>query len=301
MPVEFASDGPAEKRRRNYRRVGAQLEKKRAQDREAQRAFRNRTKELVAQQEAEIAHYRNATAHLQSQLQAAQDARRIAQEKADHLNQELERMLNTLRMLTRPYDPRPPLPRTGLELDNNLFSIPSNHLISVGHDGPIDPLANSFRLPPLTPPSISSTDQLDRPLPFPGRTVDSIQTTIESTEGLMTTPIFCESTCALDTILINFLTTQQSMSAMGLQDQAAGPPAPNLSRVLDLTSSWPTHALSRVISDILSRFDVVRELPEKTAVHWTFHNLLRVRRGKSIPPSKITFGSFPGFDRGHAN
>jgi hypothetical protein len=93
---------------------------------------------------------------------------------------------------------------------------------------------------------------------------------------LMPTPIFCEPTCVLDSILINFLASQRQLVAMNLHDQAVGPSAPNLPRALDLTHSWPTHALSRLIDDILARFDEVNQVPEKTAVHWTFHQLLRV-------------------------
>lgn len=85
-----------------------------------------------------------------------------------------------------------------------------------------------------------------------------------------------EPTCPLDSILLDFLRTRQREAAEGASGrQLVGPPYPSVSSLLNPASSAYSHPLSKVFTDILSKFPDISSLPEQVAVLYVMFLVMR--------------------------
>jgi hypothetical protein len=84
------------------------------------------------------------------------------------------------------------------------------------------------------------------------------------------------ATCALDTILLEFLQSRQRDAAQGIPRQKlAGPPYPSVSSLLNPEKSVYSHPVSKVFTDILRTFPDIATLPEQVAMLYTMFLLMR--------------------------
>lgn len=92
-----------------------------------------------------------------------------------------------------------------------------------------------------------------------------------------TPPRNIEPTCPLDTILLDFLHARQREAAEGAPSQSlVGPAYPSVSSLLNPEKSVFSHPLSKVFTDVLSKFPDISELPEKVAVLYIMFLVMRV-------------------------
>ncbi|KAK2873914.1 hypothetical protein FQN49_002005 [Arthroderma sp. PD_2] len=85
-----------------------------------------------------------------------------------------------------------------------------------------------------------------------------------------------EPTCPLDGILLDFLRSRQRESAEGVPNrQLVGPPYPSVSSLLNPAKGIYSHPLSKVFTDILSKFPNISNLPEQVAVLYVMFLLMR--------------------------
>lgn len=81
-------------------------------------------------------------------------------------------------------------------------------------------------------------------------------------------------TCPLDSILLEFLHARQTEAARGVSRQRlVGPEYPSVSSLLN--PDKPSHPLSKVFTDILSKFPDISGLPEQVAVLYVMFLLMR--------------------------
>ncbi|CAI7628766.1 unnamed protein product [Penicillium glandicola] len=84
------------------------------------------------------------------------------------------------------------------------------------------------------------------------------------------------ATCALDSILLEFLHGRQREAAQGIPRQKlAGPPYPSVSSLLNPEKSVYSHPVSKVFTDILRTFPDIASLPEQVGVLYTMFLLMR--------------------------
>ncbi|KMU90746.1 hypothetical protein CIHG_08707 [Coccidioides immitis H538.4] len=337
-----------------------QLAKKRANDREAQRAIRKRTK-------AQIDALQQRVQELTSQqpyqdLQEAQRQKEIIQAE----NEEIRRRLGSVMAILHPIlSPTNLATNNGLPVDtsgtSNESSRPSDRLgvwasqlDSVVHSPAPQSDTSSQRRASVshtqehclrTPASLES---LPSGTPIPGRTqgpepisltpgtnaglserlglnflIDSSrqgskvhelrpsapspshegqlryqhQVQVTSTNIFDTTmPPFvipirnAEPTCPLDCILLNFLRSRQREAAEGVsKGHLVGPPYPSVSSLLNPEKSDNSHPLSKVFTDIISKFPDIRDLPEKVAVVYVMFLLMRWQ----IYPTRENYDRLP--------
>ncbi|KAI1913642.1 hypothetical protein LOZ53_003636 [Ophidiomyces ophidiicola] len=99
-----------------------------------------------------------------------------------------------------------------------------------------------------------------------------------------------EPTCPLDSILLNFLRGRQRQAAEGVsKGQLVGPPYPSVSSLLNPEKSDMSHPLSKVFTDIISKFPDIRDLPEKVAVVYVMFLLMRWQ----IYPTRENYDRLP--------
>jgi hypothetical protein len=85
-----------------------------------------------------------------------------------------------------------------------------------------------------------------------------------------------EATCPLDSILLDFLRSRQREAAEGASKrQLVGPPYPSVSSLLNPAKSAFSHPLSKVFTDILSKFPDISGLPEQVAVLYIMFLIMR--------------------------
>ncbi|KLJ06227.1 hypothetical protein EMPG_10337 [Blastomyces silverae] len=85
-----------------------------------------------------------------------------------------------------------------------------------------------------------------------------------------------DPTCPMDGILLDFLHTRQREAADGASKQIlVGPPYPSVSSLLNPSKSAYSHPLSKVFTDILSKFPGISNLPEQVAVLYVMFLLMR--------------------------
>ncbi|KAJ5682515.1 hypothetical protein N7462_005680 [Penicillium macrosclerotiorum] len=83
-------------------------------------------------------------------------------------------------------------------------------------------------------------------------------------------------TCALDSILLDFLSNRQREAAQGIPRQKlVGPPYPSVSSLLNPEKSVYSHPVSKLFTDILRTFPDISSLPEQVAVLYTMFLLMR--------------------------
>ncbi|EER27167.1 hypothetical protein D8B26_005707 [Coccidioides posadasii str. Silveira] len=99
-----------------------------------------------------------------------------------------------------------------------------------------------------------------------------------------------EPTCPLDCILLNFLRSRQREAAEGVsKGHLVGPPYPSVSSLLNPEKSDNSHPLSKVFTDIISKFPDIRDLPEKVAVVYVMFLLMRWQ----IYPTRENYDRLP--------
>ncbi|KAL8649277.1 MAG: hypothetical protein Q9210_004496 [Variospora velana] len=83
-------------------------------------------------------------------------------------------------------------------------------------------------------------------------------------------------TCPLDGILLDFLAERRARAAEGASPtNLVGPPYPSVSSLLSPDRSIYAHPLSKVFTDILSKFPDLSELPEQVAVLYVMFLIMR--------------------------
>ncbi|KAL9114426.1 MAG: hypothetical protein Q9227_001507 [Pyrenula ochraceoflavens] len=97
-------------------------------------------------------------------------------------------------------------------------------------------------------------------------------------------------TCPLDVILLDFLHARQREAAEGAPGQRlVGPAYPSVSSLLNPEKSVYSHPLSKVFTDVLSKFPDISELPEKVAVLYIMFLIMRWE----IFPTKENYERLP--------
>ena len=97
-------------------------------------------------------------------------------------------------------------------------------------------------------------------------------------------------TCPLDVILLDFLRARQREAAEGAPGpRLVGPAYPSVSSLLNPEKSVYSHPLSKVFTDVLSKFPDISELPEKVAVLYIMFLIMRW----SIFPTKENYERLP--------
>ncbi|KAK2594865.1 hypothetical protein QQS21_007415 [Conoideocrella luteorostrata] len=85
-----------------------------------------------------------------------------------------------------------------------------------------------------------------------------------------------ESSCPLDTILLNFLSERRQRIAEGLpMHEVVGPRYPSVSSLLNPAKSAYSHPLSKLFTDVLARFPDISRLPERVAVLYIMFLVMR--------------------------
>ncbi|KAF3482528.1 uncharacterized protein GIQ15_05287 [Arthroderma uncinatum] len=99
-----------------------------------------------------------------------------------------------------------------------------------------------------------------------------------------------EPTCPLDGILLDFLRSRQREAAEGVPNQQlVGPPYPSVSSLLNPAKGIYSHPLSKVFTDILSKFPNISNLPEQVAVLYVMFLLMRWQ----IYPTRENYDRLP--------
>jgi hypothetical protein len=89
------------------------------------------------------------------------------------------------------------------------------------------------------------------------------------------------SSCPLDSILLEFLSSRQKLAAQGEPSAVVvGPPYPSVSSLLNPDKKIEAHPLTRVFTDILGSFEMLSKLPEQVAVLYVMFLVMRV----CLPP-----------------
>ncbi|KAL7950993.1 hypothetical protein V8C42DRAFT_308175 [Trichoderma barbatum] len=100
----------------------------------------------------------------------------------------------------------------------------------------------------------------------------------------------CSPTCPLDALLLDFLSERQQRAAEGYQPhEVSGPRYPSVSSLLNPSNSKYSHPVSRVFTDILTKFPEVSGLPEKVAILYLMFLFMRWQ----IYPTKENLNRLP--------
>jgi len=99
-----------------------------------------------------------------------------------------------------------------------------------------------------------------------------------------------DSTCPLDSILLDFLRERQQQASEGVSTpRLVGPTYPSVSSLLNPARSLTSHPLSRVFTDILGTFPDLSTLPEKVAVLYIMFLIMRWQ----IAPTQENYDRLP--------
>ncbi|PNP49093.1 hypothetical protein THARTR1_10167 [Trichoderma harzianum] len=86
----------------------------------------------------------------------------------------------------------------------------------------------------------------------------------------------CSPTCPLDALLLDFLSERQQRAAEGYEpSEVSGPRYPSVSSLLNPANSKFSHPVSRVFTDIITKFPEVSGLPEKVAILYLMFLFMR--------------------------
>ncbi|KAG6100353.1 hypothetical protein E4U30_004795 [Claviceps sp. LM220 group G6] len=101
-----------------------------------------------------------------------------------------------------------------------------------------------------------------------------------------------ESSCPLDTILLNFLSERRQHIAEGLpMHEVIGPRYPSVSSLLNSANSIYSHPLSKIFTDVLARFPDISRLPERIAVLYVMFLVMRWQ----ISPTRENYERLPSW------
>ncbi|KAJ5204588.1 uncharacterized protein N7498_005467 [Penicillium cinerascens] len=267
-----------------------QLAKKRANDRQAQRAIRERTKGHIEALEQQVRDLSSQKPFLDLQAAIQHNERiRQAAAAADRLYAESIASVDTpspIRSTSAPGSRRNSH-NGGLQASSFRNVLDSQrHHISHGLDfGVEERLGFNFLLDPSQ--NVPKLDRLRRsssenlrsshptppsplylqPLCYPSdRAPTAFATPIKNTGPV----------CPLDSILLDFLHNRQREAAQGIPRQKlVGPPYPSVSSLLNPEKSANSHPVSKVFTDILHTFPDIASLPEQVAVLYTMFLLMR--------------------------
>ncbi|KAL8894756.1 MAG: hypothetical protein Q9192_004076 [Flavoplaca navasiana] len=97
-------------------------------------------------------------------------------------------------------------------------------------------------------------------------------------------------TCPLDVILLDFLSDRRARAAEGASPtNLVGPSYPSVSSLLNPSTSMYAHPLSKVFTDILSKFPDLSALPEQVAVLYIMFLIMRWQ----ISPTRENYERLP--------
>lgn len=83
-------------------------------------------------------------------------------------------------------------------------------------------------------------------------------------------------TCPIDAVLLDFLRSRQREAAEGATSkQLVGPPYPSVASLLNPAKSADSHPLSRVFTDVISKFPNISALPEQVAIVYIMFLMMR--------------------------
>jgi hypothetical protein len=113
--------------------------------------------------------------------------------------------------------------------------------------------------------------------------------------GAYSAPIrVCEATCPLDNLLLDFLAQRRSLAAQGADSETlVGPKYPNFNALVDRGTSYQSHPLSLVFTDILRTFPDLSNLPEQVATVYLMFLLMRW----ACEPTKANYELMPEWMR----
>lgn len=103
-------------------------------------------------------------------------------------------------------------------------------------------------------------------------------------------PLNTEPTCPLDRILLDFQAERLRMTASGTPSASlVGPAYPSISSLLNPSRASAAHPLSKLLTDIISKFPSISGMPERVAV---LHIMFLIMRWH-ISPTQENFDRLP--------
>ncbi|UKZ81987.1 hypothetical protein TrVFT333_009768 [Trichoderma virens FT-333] len=128
------------------------------------------------------------------------------------------------------------------------------------------------------------------PVPYPDARAAVPETLLQFSRPLRN----CSPTCPLDALLLDFLSERQQRAAEGYQPhEVSGPRYPSVSSLLNPENSKYSHPVSRVFTDILTKFPEVSGLPEKVSILYVMFLFMRWQ----IYPTKENLDRLPEWIR----
>ncbi|MCJ1272327.1 hypothetical protein MMC21_000113 [Puttea exsequens] len=329
-----------------------QLAKKRANDREAQRAIRERTKGQIEKLEREIQELRGQQPY--QELQNAIRQRELVEAENKDIKTRLVAISNLIQPLVGqtdlaqiPHrDPALPGPivTAGLSTGSQAqgFGAPRSATSSstyacsphANHTPPSIPQQASYLSQPNAFPPVSVLDQRQRShanslqssrpeekldlgylintrqdgrngheqysdgrppnASLPMHTLSPYQSVSDVFSGAVPVcalpPRHVSATCPLDGLLLDFLAERRQQAEKGASTMdLIGPAYPSVVTLLDPSRGLTSHPLSKVFTDMLSKFPDISTLPEQVAVVYIMFLLMRWQ----ISPTTTTHARLP--------
>ncbi|KAL8721852.1 MAG: hypothetical protein Q9225_001566 [Loekoesia sp. 1 TL-2023] len=343
---ESDGDGTASKKRRISTATSSrgvanltpeQLEKKRANDREAQRAIRERNKIHIETLEKKIRELSNQQP--QQELQTVRRQKQLVESENVNIKKKLSAALSLLQPLlgSQGGEASDSAPIQNSASASPTFPPPSpiqpNHaaisqMPTYTSQGPVYPQASApldqqrnnlaqglhiktsgerlnlgFLLDGRDTSQNGGSPHAGQRIPAYPRVNTNIHTgpaavqTPKSHEGFEP-PLVAHNvpiknippTCPLDTILLDFLAERRARAAEGASPtNLVGPPYPSVSSLLNPERSIYAHPLSKVFTDILSKFPDLSALPEQVAVLYVMFLIMRWQ----ISPTQENYERLP--------
>lgn len=107
-------------------------------------------------------------------------------------------------------------------------------------------------------------------------------------------PLNTEPTCTLDNVLKGFEAERRRAAQSGTPAASlVGPAYPSISSLLNPTRAANSHPLSKVFTDILSRFPSISEVPEQVAVLYIMFLVMRWH----VAPTQENYERLPEWAR----
>ena len=153
----------------------------------------------------------------------------------------------------------------------------ARHLPDLGRPGPALPADSHIT---LVAPHSQVSNQTYRPDDGHNAQLPAYSTPIKNTA----------STCPLDGLLLDFLSERRQRAADGMPEhELVGPAYPNVSALIHPERSQLSHPLSRVFTDILSKFPDLSALPEQVATLYIMFIIMRWQ----IAPTQENYARLP--------
>ncbi|KAJ3577265.1 hypothetical protein NPX13_g3303 [Xylaria arbuscula] len=102
------------------------------------------------------------------------------------------------------------------------------------------------------------------------------------------------ATCPLDSVLLDFMQERRERAAEGVPTrELVGPEYPSITSLLNPVKGQWSHPVSKVFTDVLSKFSALCRVPEKVAVLYVMFTIMRWH----ISPTQETYNLIPEFAR----